>query len=1370
MSKIADGFLSTSGNQIVDANGQSVRLIGVNWGGAAGSPINAQGEGDTLYAPMGLDQRNYKDMMDQMVAMGFNTIRIPISNRMLDADVLIDDLQPSLGVRDPLLRPDRISQWHNPDLYDGGNVLTPLKVLDKIVDYAGQVGLRIILDHHFTSHEASAYTAFMKNGLWYDDDPQGLSRVYDRETVEKDWVFLAKHYAGNPAVIGADLQNETTSMDGGKATWDGTGSATDWKTGAEELANAIHAVNKDWLLIVEGMDWSSNLSAVATQPIQLADPSAMNKLIYSPHAYSQYDEWRIDYAPGNTESEKIQNWANSFGSLWDSRFGYIYQQNIAPILVGEFGIVVSDEKKVAWGDNLVKYLNGDFDLNGVSNLVGNQLGMSATYWTWNADDNNDGYGLTEGESGGAWRDIGYQYYQHIRPLIQQTGGYLESIGGVGNDALTSGGGPGQAVFLDGGLGNDTLYGGTGDDMLFGGAVNADADPAGNATGGDDALYAGDGNDLADGGSGNDTVDGGAGNDTLIGGGGNDSILGGDGDDTLFGMDGTDTLLGGAGHDWLRGGTGNDSLNGGLGDDTLNGGAGADTLLGGGGDDTIDYGGSVHGVSVNLTTSTAAGGDAQGDVISGFSHAIGGDGNDTLFGDAGANRLAGGGGNDTLVGGDGNDTLIGGAGSDLLTGGAGLNRFEFTTYGNAGSADRITDAKTGDVIAVTGLTFTGAVTSGSGAGLGLGGIRIEASGNDTILHIGTDATPGSDLDIVLAGAYTAENFIASGSTITITDGPPPEEPASVSIAPAVVSQAEGNSGTTSFVFTLTRTGSTDTAKTVQWSVAGSGSAPADAADFGGTFPSGTATFAVGSPTATISVAVLGDTAVEATEGFTVTLQALPNDPTVFTTATAQGVILNDDSSQPTPQTYYLTSGPDNWTGTTVADQVFAGNGNDTVDGGDGNDQLFGEDGNDSLIGGGGGDQLYGGAGNDTLWGGAGIDHIQTGSGTDTIVFKLGDSYDYVDDFTAGAGGDVIDLRSITTIHSLADLTLTQSGANVAIDISPTDGLTLGNLQVSSLVEANFLFAPSQWFGTSGADVITGGDGVDQMYAAQGNDTLSGGAGNDQMFGEDGNDVLFGGAGNDVMSGGTGNDTLAGGIGNDYLVGGTGSDTFVMAPGDGYDYVGDFQAGSGGDIIDVHSIAGMTSLGAVMAGATQSGNDTGIYLGNGTGITLAGVSLGSLTAANFRFAATPEYGTANADQMIGTAGDDALIGLAGNDTLVGYIGDDSLLGGEGNDLLSGGDGADTLDGGAGNDYLEGGSGSDVFVFNPGGGYDYIGDFATAAGGDVIDLRGWTSIHGMADLTPHLTQSGSNLAIELGSTDGITLANVQMSSLNKTHFLFA
>jgi Ca2+-binding RTX toxin-like protein len=54
------------------------------------------------------------------------------------------------------------------------------------------------------------------------------------------------------------------------------------------------------------------------------------------------------------------------------------------------------------------------------------------------------------------------------------------------------------------------------------------------------------------------------------------------------------------------------------------------------------------------------------------HAIGGDGDDTITGNASDNVLRGMRGNDALLGGDGNDVLDGGSGSDTLNGGAGMD--------------------------------------------------------------------------------------------------------------------------------------------------------------------------------------------------------------------------------------------------------------------------------------------------------------------------------------------------------------------------------------------------------------------------------------------------------------------------------------------------------------------------------------------------------------------------------------------------------------------------------------------------------------------------------------------------------------------------
>lgn len=111
----------------------------------------------------------------------------------------------------------------------------------------------------------------------------------------------------------------------------------------------------------------------------------------------------------------------------------------------------------------------------------------------------------------------------------------------------------------------------------------------------------------------------------------------------------------------------------------------------------------------------------------------------------------------------------------------------------------------------------------------------------------------------------------------------------------ISQAEGNSGTTIFSFTLNlaRNGVT-AAIPFTWSVAGSGAQPANATDFvGGTLPSGSGTFASGETSKTISVNVAGDSTAEPDENFMLTANATLG----LAAATATGTILNEDASPP-----------------------------------------------------------------------------------------------------------------------------------------------------------------------------------------------------------------------------------------------------------------------------------------------------------------------------------------------------------------------------------------------------------------------------------------------------------------------------------------
>lgn len=103
--------------------------------------------------------------------------------------------------------------------------------------------------------------------------------------------------------------------------------------------------------------------------------------------------------------------------------------------------------------------------------------------------------------------------------------------------------------------------------------------------------------------------------------------------------GIETVLGSSYNDTLSGDANANELLGGAGNDTLAGGAGADHLAGGEGIDLLDYSTSAAGVTVDLLTGTALGGDAAGDVFSGFENLTGSKFDDLLTGSVDANAIA-----------------------------------------------------------------------------------------------------------------------------------------------------------------------------------------------------------------------------------------------------------------------------------------------------------------------------------------------------------------------------------------------------------------------------------------------------------------------------------------------------------------------------------------------------------------------------------------------------------------------------------------------------------------------------------------------------------------------------------------------------------
>lgn len=106
--------------------------------------------------------------------------------------------------------------------------------------------------------------------------------------------------------------------------------------------------------------------------------------------------------------------------------------------------------------------------------------------------------------------------------------------------------------------------------------------------------------------------------------------------------------------------------------------------------------------------------------------------------------------------------------------------------------------------------------------------------------------------------------------------------------AGVSAPEGNSGTSPFVFTVSRTGGT-AAASVQWATQ-DGTATVAAGDY--VASSGTLVFAAGVMSETLTVPVIGNTRYEPDKTFSVQL-ANPTNGAGLATAQAAGVILNDD---------------------------------------------------------------------------------------------------------------------------------------------------------------------------------------------------------------------------------------------------------------------------------------------------------------------------------------------------------------------------------------------------------------------------------------------------------------------------------------------
>jgi aryl-phospho-beta-D-glucosidase BglC (GH1 family) len=241
--------------------------------------------------------------------------------------------------------------------------LTPIECMDKIIYYSGIQNIPIILNRRSNNNFQFV------DLLWYIPGDQ----YYTEDRFIADWVFLAKRYAGT-TVIGADLANEVNS------SW------IKWKTVAEKAGNAILEINPNWLIFIQGVGtFGSDLRGIRNYPVHLTHPQ---QLVYSVH------DFPTDVMNLTWFNTPYSNLSVSLRHHWDSYFGFVITERIAPLFFGAFGTHIPNPngtdtyqrtRRSQWLELLLNYTSGQYSEWGVSDVdvSKREKAQSWCYWLLN---------------------------------------------------------------------------------------------------------------------------------------------------------------------------------------------------------------------------------------------------------------------------------------------------------------------------------------------------------------------------------------------------------------------------------------------------------------------------------------------------------------------------------------------------------------------------------------------------------------------------------------------------------------------------------------------------------------------------------------------------------------------------------------------------------------------------------------------------------------------------------------------------------------------------------------------------------------------------------------------------------------------------
>ncbi len=399
-----DDWLHAKGSRLYDKNGNEVWLTGANWFG-----LNC-----IEYSPHYLYAGDIDDMLSEVADRGINVIRFPISTELILSWKNGTPYQISAGGMQAVYNPPVDQDDGNGGIVkagtygnlnkdfvesDGKTLITSDKGFDIILDKCKKYGIKAFIDIHSPHADNSGHNY----NLWYGKETTGDGTMVTTEIWQDTLVWLADKYKNNDTLLGYDLKNEPHGKgpEGDKAAkWDGSTDENNWAYAATNCADAILDVNPNALIFIEGVEqslsgampgdywgiadrrdnspyigawWGGNFRGAREYPIK--PKHGTSQIVYSPH----------DYGPSvyaQTWFDKDFTTQTLLDDYWYDTWAYINKEEIAPLLIGEWGGHMDGAENQKWMELLRDY------------MIDNHI--NHTFWCLNTN---------SGDTGGLWKNI-----------------------------------------------------------------------------------------------------------------------------------------------------------------------------------------------------------------------------------------------------------------------------------------------------------------------------------------------------------------------------------------------------------------------------------------------------------------------------------------------------------------------------------------------------------------------------------------------------------------------------------------------------------------------------------------------------------------------------------------------------------------------------------------------------------------------------------------------------------------------------------------------------------------------------------------------------------------------------------------------------